>query len=128
MGNNWNGTKYRVLKYFDFCFESGLYKPLTARQIAQITGIGLRSAHTLLPKYARWRYISRIKIKTKDESTYIYGGTIIQVSFKYHVILEKGRKWLVWFERNYPQLAKVYFHELQEHLTREGLKYENYIR
>ena len=124
--NNWNGIKYRILKYMDYRHETGLYKPLTAWQLAQITGIGLHSAHTLLPKYAKkFRYISRIRPKTKAESTYYYGGTIVQVSFKYHLILQKGQDWLVWFERNYPKLAEVYFDDLQQHLERRrGETYE----
>jgi hypothetical protein len=115
--NNWNRSKYLTLKLMDSRRSHGLNTSLTVRELSRLTGVSTDSLLSLLPRWTRWRYLSRIRIRNYDESYYMTQTAVFLIQFKYHLITRKGRSFLDWFEVQYPTLADQYFFDLQLHLN-----------
>jgi hypothetical protein len=117
----WNECKYRVFKIMQYRREKHIDGLINPYQLSRLTGVGIESLLGLLPRWERWRYISRVRLKGKKQRKVRFsGGQIIFIRYSYRHLLFKGEHWCSWFESRHADLADEYFSGLQKHLDSLG--------
>lgn len=110
----WNADKFKVLALLELRRSNGLNEPIDAFGISNITGVDVESLETLLPKWTRWGYISRVEVsgvaRLVESKKRLH-----KISYGYKFCLEKGRRWLGWFDAHFPELSSRYWKELLEY-------------
>ncbi len=118
----WNETKFRIFYILELRRLSNVVNPITSFELSHLTGVNLDSLESLLPKWTRWRYLSRTELHGKDKYYFPPDGTIKGANFGYGKLRVKGRKFLSWFSNNFPELANQYLDDLAQYQDSIGLQ------